>query len=153
MANCCEYEMKVKGTLEAVQKFIRTVNRKEEYYFYRIGPEEHDEVTELEDGRYSVTFYGDCAWSVNSSWRHPASKIDNLTCLDDFVKENNLEIEVWSCEPGCCFAEHLAYILDDNGELCLNCDDCFDYEEDYNEDLGEYEVVTKPVNFWNFEYI
>ena len=60
-------------------------------------------------------------------------KKDHAITIPLAAKELGLKVEIFSSEPGCCFAEHI--LVDENGETVI--DECFDYEELY---LGDYET-------------
>lgn len=134
MANNCEYELRIKGSEKALELFGKTItyggtgNKSEQWckthkWFYRIFSA--DKICE---GDNTQQWYGDCAWSVASSFQKIIDDKMHIT-LSDFCEENKCECEVWSEEPGCCFAEHI-HILSDG---TLDVDDCF--------------------NFWEFEFV
>lgn len=111
-----------------------------EKHFYRVFdafPDEKDgEIIyqESNDGRWETYVYGDVAWSVCSCMMdaplsyYSESKNEPLrehgTTLEIESRNLDLNVEVFSAEPGCCFAEHILY---KKGELLV--DECLDYQE------------------------
>jgi len=100
-----------------------------------------------------LDFFGYCAWSVYScmlegpftyySDNHKENiekygKDFSLT-LPMACKELGLEVEIFSSEPGMCFAEH--YHVSANGELLT--EDETDYVEHYIEECETYEDFSK----------
>ncbi len=162
MANNCEYDLRIKGSKEALELFENIITYggdedksaefcKNNKYFYRIFSAEKYDFSE--DGT-QMSFAGDCAWSVASSFQLDGeqefvSPDENQITLSQFCKEHQCECEVWSEEPGLCFAEHLHILPDGTKDV----DDCLDYQEEYNEETDEYDVTVKPDNFWEFDYL
>lgn len=140
MANNCYYEMRVKGTEANVDTFVKLL--KAEYnefpkHFWRVfSAEVYDESTI--DGVKTVDICGDCAWSVRAcmgegTWTYMESHPDKSTSLREQSKLLQLQIEVYSSEPGMCFQEHYLY---KNGEEIHN--ECVDYSEMYFEDEADF---------------
>ena len=141
MANNCLFDFKIVGKEENVDELMEMMKWKGKFKenglgrIYEISIEYKDK---NDNGTISAYGYGDCAWSVLTAMM--AYK-DRNPSLESETKRLNLEIEIYSSEPGCCFQEH---IIIDKGELCL-CD-CVDYEEhwiaefdtleEYNEECG-----------------
>ena len=138
MANCCDFEMVVRGKSEDVEIFNKYLTDYDNSpkYFARIFSAEIVSDSVAEDGIRTVKILGDCAWSVYSCMcegKHTyySDGYDkNLTSLREATKELNLEVEVRSTESGLNFWEHYRYkdgecLCDEEGELPC---DCFDME-------------------------
>jgi len=161
MPNYCDYEMKIKGSKEAIERVLACLKANYNYgegkpehkHFFRVfGAYESDEMEKNDDGTYTLFVYGDCAWSVSSCMLDGAFSYYELlkkdypdifmgTTLEEQSKD--CEIEVFSEEPGMCFSEH--YIFK-NGE-CI-CDDTQDIES------GGYDEKGKPttdIDWENYE--
>lgn len=148
MANDCLYEMKVRGSKEAIQYVIDCLKADYNYseekgathrHFFRIFDCYDDEpIKEIEEGVYEKYIFGYCAWSVSTCMseggyygdckkNHP--DICMGISLAEVTKDQHCVIEVFSEEEGMCFSEHYIY---DNGE-CV-CDDTVEiYTGGYNE--------------------
>ena len=125
-----------------------------EKHFYRVFsacPDEKDgEIIyqKSSDGRWETYVCGDCAWSVAACMMdsflsyYSQSRNEPLrehgTTLEIESKELDLDVEVVSAEPGCCFSEHYLY---KNGELLA--DECFDYQEYCLDDFETKEEAEK----------
>lgn len=145
MPNLCDYDMKIKGSKEAIQRVIDCLKANYDYeegkpahkHFFRVFDcYDEDEFMDEGNGIFSKYVFGDCAWAINCCMisgyyeevkkNHP--KIFMGTTLAEQSKD--CEIEVFSEEPGCCFSEHYIY---KNGECLL--DDCVEIEQGgYGED-------------------
>ena len=158
MPNYCNYSMKVVGTKQNIQEFIKVIQADYNYYdmtfsydrhMFRVFEAEHDEIEERADGRFETVINGYCAWSVascmfaagyyrDSQKSHP----DNFkgTTLDIESKNLNLDIEVYSEEPGCCFQEHYIII---NGDIV--CDECVDWYEYWVEEYESKEDAQEEL--------
>lgn len=64
------------------------------------------------------------------------------TTITALAKELNLDIEIFSEEPGCGFMEH--FLINNCGELEIN--DCIDYYEYYIEEYDTLEEAIKDLN-------
>ena len=135
MPNYCDYEMKVIGKKEDIQRLLNCLQAD---YNYRAGKPEHKHffrVFEAEEagtakdngnGTYTQYIYGYCAWSVWSCMMEGRSTYYS-DCKEhygeDFMgttlveQSQGLTIEVFSEEPGMEFSEH--YIFK-NGECVCN---------------------------------
>ena len=152
MANDCLYEMKIKGSREAVDRVINClkadynygVGKPEHKHFFRIFNCYDDEIAEqLPNGEICKWIWGYCAWSVDTCMTENGYYADcKKNHPDTFMgttlaeQSADCEIEVFSEEPGMCFSEHYHY---KNGE-CL-VDDVVDATEEENAD-GEYESIN-----------
>lgn len=105
MANNCSFNMKVVAdNIENINKFISELQ--DGNTFYRVFSAEAEAPCK-EGARYSACIFGDCAWSVYCSM----IDVDDNTyaTLETESERLGLEIEVFSTEPGLCFAEHYIY--------------------------------------------
>ena len=142
MPNYCNYEMKIKGSKEAIQRVIACL---EADYNYNIGKPKHkhffrvfsvyyeeNEMKVNEDGTFTQFLWGNCAWSVYSCMCSGEHTYYN-NCKNDFgenfmattlqEQSQDCEIEVFGEEEGIGFSEH--YIFK-NGEMLV--DDCVETE-------------------------
>lgn len=106
-----------------------------------------------DDSDICLYFWGYCAWSVYSCMLegpytyYTDNHDDNVSkygkdyslTLCQAAKELGLEIEIFSSEPGMCFAEH--YKVSSDGELIVNEETL--YMEHYIEECNSYEDFAK----------
>ena len=140
MANLCSYKMKVWGTEENVQKFLRAMMWQGEYKENGVGRVYDCDVDECysEGDEYSAVCYGSCAWSVLTAMRnHECNNLEKLS------EQLGLSIEVYAEEGGIGFQEHFCVI---NGEI--QCDECIDW---YELDVEEIEECTD--DFWKQDWV
>ena len=78
-------------------------------------------------------------------WDDKISEVKRFLTLFQAADELKLNIEVYSTEPGCQFAEHYKY---ENGE-CID-DECEPYQEEWNEDSDEY-IEEGGFGEWSFD--
>ena len=136
MPNYCNYEMKIKGSKDAIKRVLECLKADYDYeegkpahkHFFRVFDAYEDkEMKDNGDGTFTQFVWGDCAWSVRCCMlsgggtyyndckeSHP----DTFMGTDLVEQSQDCEIEVFSEEEGMEFSEH--YIFE-NGE-CL-CDD------------------------------
>ena len=134
MPNYCDYEMKIKGSKEAIARVLACLNADYDYgegkpahkHFFRVfTAEEIGEPTENADGTFTQQVYGDCAWSVASCMLESAFSYYSVvkkdhpdifmgTTLEE--QSEDCEIEVFSEEPGMGFSEH--YIFKNGKCVC-----------------------------------
>lgn len=136
MANICDFEMRVRGEHENIKKFYDAMTQNGTIYMGRGA----DAEIEFEDEDYAC-ITGWCKWSVISAMDTNAvsmrtepdiwywgdginSKDLEFITLFEACKRWNLDMEVYSEEPGCCFQEHYVVI---NGELV--CSECVEWNE------------------------
>jgi len=111
---------------------------------------------------------GDCAWSVYSCMFNGAigtymgdrgrdNEKHKSISIDDACGLLGVTIEIFSTEPGCCFAEH--YLIDETGEVIINdeteytelylgdfdTDDYDEYSRMYKEEYDEEPYVSKEL--------
>lgn len=149
MPNYCNFNMRITGPKESVERFIKaaTVNYHcgepdEPEHFWRV---ENFEVTntQVKGNLMQVDAYGECAWKVAACFRRDGyqllSKPHNGVCLEDFTKKHMLIVEYFSTECGCCFSEH-GLIKFGQWEI----DECNDYYEFTAEcDVEDFNTVTR----------
>lgn len=133
MANDCEYEMRITGSKETIERVFQCLTGDYNYeegkpsheHFFRIFSATKEELTENEDGTYTQVIYGDCAWSVAScmldgafSYYECVKKDHPEIFMGTTLKEQSKDciIEVFSEEPGMGFSEH--YIFKNGVCLC-----------------------------------
>lgn len=142
MPNICEFLMRVKGTSENVDTFVEILQDKNcdnSKRFCRVFEAElcYEEVKP--DETKVVEIAGNCAWSVHTcmcdgagSYYEDATGGD-ATTLKEQSLFLNIDIEVYSKEPGIGFQEHYLY---KHGEEIEN--ECRDYYEFYFDDEDEF---------------
>ena len=144
MANICNFSMYVRGKSEDIQRFYDAMCQNGNVYMGRGADAEL--IMEDDDG---ARIEGWCKWSIQSAlidnaismrtnpgmwWfgdNVDASKIEFIT-LDEACDKWNLDMEVYSEEPGCCFQEHYLFV---DGAMVL--EECVDY---YEYCLDEFET-------------
>ena len=134
MPNYCEFQMRVTGPKESVERFINAATT--DYHGKPDDPEHFWRVFEFDvsdtlivGNLMQIDAYGYCAWSVASCFRQDgyqltASQPHNGVCLEEFTKKHMLIVEYFSTECGCCFSEH-GLIKFGEWEI----DECNDYYE------------------------
>lgn len=135
MPNYCEYEMKIKGSKEALEEFIKLDDYEIDNHFYRMFGYENTGIEQVEGDIYETVIYGDCAWSICTCC------IDGYPDKDLFAYHTgrlNLTLECFSREPGMCFEEHYIYV---NGVCAL--DETEEYYEYYMGDYTAYEELLE----------
>lgn len=148
MANICNFSMCVKGTHENIEKFYNAMCQDGNIYMGRGAEAE----IQYEDADGCAFIDGWCKWSVYSSMINNAISMrtePNMWHFGDNTDASNLEfitlweacgrwnidMEVFSEEPGCAFQEHYLVI---DGQVVH--EDCIEWNE---YDLDDYE--TKEV--------
>lgn len=147
MSNDCTFSMFVAGRKESVQKAYRRLSYEDDTspHFARIKDLEQpgEPWAQSDDGEVVLmAFYGCCAWSVESCMRgvyeiaYYHANPDELTTLELTARELDVDIEVYSCEPGMGFAEHYRY--EGSSGRCIE-DETVDYRELYFVDQEDFE--------------
>ena len=154
MANICSFSMRVRGDVKGITNFYNAMCQNGNIYMGR-GADAQINIDE-EDG--SAFIEGWCKWSIQSAlidnaismrenpskWffgnDFDASKIEFIT-LDEACEKWNLDMEVYSEEPGCCFQEHYMFI---DGYMVL--DECVDYYEYYIEEFETKEEAERELD-------
>ena len=153
MPNICDFDMLVEGKKKDVDTFIKWLEAdyhyflddngvpklecSSDYHFYRVFDVYYDKSNAKDDEVIRQVISGDCAWSVTVCMLRNCGSLYYKRTDDDEFKDIrkdidlvesswllNLKIEVYSKEPGMCFAEH--YLID-NGKMII--DDCTEYQE------------------------
>lgn len=161
MANICSFSMKVIGKEENIAKFIDMMKQKGTVWMGRGATVDFTDIEELENGKYGCQIGGDTKWSVKASMIGDAIRMrtepDKWYFGDDVDKTKltfitlyeaceqlQLDMEVYSEEPGCGFQEHYVFV---DGQLVT--EETTDYTEEYNEETDEWE--SSGGFEWDFE--
>lgn len=149
MANVCSFIMCVKGTHDNIEKFYNAMSQNGKIYMGRGA----DASIQHNDEEGNAFIDGWCKWSIQSSlidnavsmrenpnswyWGEgvDASTLEFVT-LWEACERWNLDMEVYSEEPGCCFQEHYMYI---DGEVTCDCVEWNEYCLDDYETKSEAE--------------
>lgn len=144
MPNLCNFDFKITGQIKSIARFIRaaTVNYsgkpEDPEHFYRVFNFIVTNVEPINGDLWTITAYGDCAWSVVSCFCEDGyPEIDDITLLK-IAKEENLIIEVYSTEIGMCFSEHI--LVTKNGYYVNDCEDYYELDKDVP--LDEFNKLT-----------
>lgn len=167
MANTCEYNMMVKGKKKDVDTLVKWLNAGYDYFiddngvptlvcdsdhhFYRVLSAQSGEIDGEDEDVIRQTVHGDCAWSVATSmlkgresiYHMPNDKFEDIRKDVNLVDASwllDLEIEVYSKEPGMCFAEHYLInggkmIIKESTEFILFCLEDYKTKEEAEKDL------------------
>ena len=174
MPNICYAEIQVTGRKECIQEFEKILNANYNYgknefsykpHFWRIFDVYPQEMEHVEGLIYTQNFAIDCAWSVATcmtdspfSYGNMNRKDSNNEYFDTTLRAEaarlNLDIEIWSDEPGMCFEEHIHYRnREELDNRCYNAETYIiaDYEtyEDLVKDYGVYEDDNKDKRVCN----
>lgn len=119
MPNLCSYVMHVKGTPEAIDEMERRLTDYDHTpHFWRVfEADRSDGEIDPATGERVTEFYGTCAWSVRSCmmdddplcYASEFASQGKSTSLHKSATELGVDIEVYSTEEGCGFAEHYLY--------------------------------------------
>lgn len=158
MANMCEFKMQVKGTSENIELFFRALTQSNTVWMGRGACAD----IEYYDKDNMAIITGWCKWSIQSaliddaiSMREQKEEGEGIWCQTeiDKVKEfftlfeacakYHVNMEVYSCEVGCEFQEHLKY---ENGNII---NESTDYTEIFDEDSQEW--VSTGGYSWDFD--
>lgn len=162
MPNICYAEIQVTGRKESIEEFERILNADYNYttnefshkpHFWRIFDCYAMDMIHIEGLIYTQNFAIECAWSVDCcmgdgpfSYHETNNKDTDKERFDitlsEAARKLDLDIEIWSQEPGMCFTEH---IHNRRGEeldnVCqdYNCTylDYYDTYEEFCDDLKE----------------
>jgi hypothetical protein len=141
MPNICTYSMRVKGTPEAIDELAkRLTDYSHAPHFWRIFDAERCDSPLEDNGELLTGFYGSCAWSVRSCMMDDSplcyacefASEGKSTSLDKTARELGIDIEVYSEEVGCGFAEHYLYTRD-GSKAVAETTDCEEYYWDRDE--------------------
>ncbi len=160
MANDCNYEMKIRGSKEAINRVIACLNtdynycegKPEHKHFFRVFEATEEELEDNGDGTFTQSIYGYCAWSVWScmmegdhTYYNDVKRNHPDTFMGTSLKEQSqdCEIEVFSEEWGMLFSEHYHF---KNGE-CVDDSSCGIELAGYTK-TGK---ITKRINWDTYE--
>lgn len=165
MANICDFNMRVRGKHENIEKFYNAMIQNGNVCMGRGAEAE----IEYEDDDVA-NINGWCKWSVLSAmidnaismrtepnmWYFgpdvDASQFEFITLIEACQKWN-LDMEVYSEECGCCFQEHILVL---NGELVAN--ECVEWNEYSIEDYETKEEAEADLDIeitdqeWEHDY-
>ena len=140
MANLCCYDLYATGTEENLEKFARMMEWKEKpavdgsMYCADMYSEKP---TDNGDGTFTQHFSSATRWSVQHGMIDRADD-DERVSLPTAARMLGLEVEIWSDESGCCFAEHIS--IDADGSYTVDCEDYYEiYAVGLAEQLGKDE--------------
>ena len=134
MANLCNYDLYATGKKEALEKFSRMMEWKEKpavdgsMYCADMFSEKS---VDNGDGTYTQHFSSATRWSVQHGMIDRADDDERIS-LPTAARMLGLEVEIWSDESGCCFAEHI--VVNEDGGYSIECED---YYEIYADGLAE----------------
>lgn len=147
MANICSYSMIVKGEMENIKKFVNAMEQKGDIWMGR-GAEadvdwEWDENTVVINGWVKWSIYASlCSDAVSMEkqrvtgegmwyWNDGIQNVKEFLTLWQACQRFNVNMEVYSEEPGCEFQEHYKY---ENGNIT---EESVEYKEIYFEDYED----------------
>lgn len=133
MANLCCYELYARGTKEGIEKLHQMLSHKEKPYVVNsmyCSDLYAGEIRENGDGTYSQVFSSATRWSVAGAMLDEERDSEEYCTLQTAAKLTETVLELYSEEPGCCFAEHVE----------INPD-------------GEYTIETRPFYYFDGEDI
>ena len=160
MANICSFSMLVNGTHDNIEKFYNAMSQDGDIYMGRGAEAEIKYDDNYDDeGNDRAFIDGWCKWSVQSALHDNAismrtkpemwafhntdpSKLEFITFIEASEKWN-LEVEVYSEEPGCEFQEH--YIVR-NGIMEL--DECVEWHEYWIDDYETKEEAEEEIGIF-----
>jgi len=145
MPNLCSYGMKVVGTKENKDKLLEIMKRgydctkEDDIHMWRVFDAYRNSYKGDDEELYFIG--GNCAWSVYSCMfdgpgtYQQRDETGKGTTIVQLSKDLNLDIEIFSEEPGIGFMEH--YIIR-QGDVTTN--DVVDY---YEYDIEEYDTYEQ----------
>lgn len=158
MANMCNFVMRVKGSKKNIESFRLALEQKGSEWMGR-GAWVNSSKTLVSNSNYAVVeLTGEVKWSIEAAlvlnaismrtepekWYCPSGKVTDFTyiTLPEACEKYEIEMELFSVEPGCEFIEHIVYKKDDEGDVNYVCD-VYSYEEIWegDEDTDEWECV------------
>ena len=153
MANICSFIFCAKGKKEDVSKVLDAIQQKTPELWIGRGATlnytDLDFEEDSETGMVMVNSSGDCKWSIKAALVLDALDMEEqrttgkgcwgdidgvkkFMTIGEACKTYNVNMEFYSEEPGCCFAEHVTI---ENGEETW---DCVDFHETYDEEADEW---------------
>ena len=140
MANICEFDMRIELTedfdSEQLVEFVEFLSKNGAW----IPVDMNAVIKDIEDEALDIIYlYGQCRWSVASSFGE---------LLKEYVQAAQINMELFSAEPGFKFAEHYRY--DPTSGIWI--DECTDYSLDIEDEDYIY-CIWWNVDDWNWELI
>lgn len=120
MANLCSYSLYAKGTKEGLLKLRRMLEQEEKPYVINAkycSVLSARRIRKNSDGSYSQKFSSATRWSVAGAMLDERRNSDEYCTLQKAAKLTGVEMEIYSEEPGCCFAEHIRISPDGRGTI------------------------------------
>lgn len=120
MANLCSYDLYAKGTKEGLLKLRRMLEQEEKPYVINAkycSELAAGRIRKNEDGSYSQKFSSATRWSVAGAMLDERRNSDEYCTLQRAAELTGTELELYSEEPGCCFAEHIRISPDGRGTI------------------------------------
>ena len=158
MANICEISMEVRGDHSNIEAFFNALTQEDDVWMGRGADAEID----YDDEGHTATISGWCKWSVQSSliddalsmrkqkeskegfwYQAEIDKVNEFLTLFEACQKYNVNMEVYSSEPGMEFQEHAKY---ENGHIV---NEATNYVETFNEDTQEWE--SHGGYLWDFD--
>lgn len=129
MPNYCDFNMHVRGRKEDIDEFIGVMLDYDlPRHFWRVFEAEQTLCHTDENNMTVVYIDGYCAWSVYTcmctgvhTYANDVAE-ERRTSLQKESERLNLDIEVYSDEPGVGFQEH--YLYKNGKEIIFDCVDC-----------------------------
>lgn len=127
MANNAAYDIKfVSKSRETLERLVRIMRYEDpEYFIYRVFSVEDEPIVDEGNGYFSLTVYGDVAWSIHSWFDHievlneKAENGAHYVSLDILAKRLDFGVEAFCEECGCEFQEW--HRCDHNGNTQEKC--------------------------------
>lgn len=163
MPNYCYGEILIKGHKDSVDEFVKIMQADYDYYtmefshkphMYRVFSADYNYENKLEGLMKEVCLSFECAWSAyvcmfngpGSYYYHDSKELIYGTHVQEQAKRLQLEIEIYSEEPGVGFQEH--YLVDNFGNIIIN-DEKDDYQEIYIEEYKDYNDYLEDYEDYN----
>lgn len=153
MANICNFSFQAKGRKESIRKVLEAMEQKTKALWIGRGAEVHCDLHKAEEdgetGMVTAEGSGWCKWSVRSCLDDAAKSmetqrttggdawagiegVEKFMTIGEACRESGVNMEIYSEEPGNCFAEHA--VIADGRESW----GAVEYREDWDEETGEY---------------
>lgn len=140
MANLCNYDLYATGKKEALEKFSRMMEWEEKPFVdgsMYCADMFSEKSVDNGDGTYTQHFSSATRWSVQHGMIDRADDDERIS-LPAAARMLGLEVEIWSDESGCCFAEHI--VVNEDGGYSIECEDYYEiYADGLAEQLGKDE--------------
>lgn len=140
MANLCNYDLYATGKKEALEKFSRMMEWEKKPFVdgsMYCADMFSEKSVDNGDGTYTQHFSSATRWSVQHGMIDRADDDERIS-LPAAARMLGLEVEIWSDESGCCFAEHI--VVNEDGGYSIECEDYYEiYADGLAEQLGKDE--------------